>query len=348
MIPKITVLMTVFNGKKYLKECMDSVLSQAFKDFEFLIVDDCSTDDSKELIKSYKDDRIRLIENKENLGQVKSLNIGIEHAMGEYIARMDQDDVMIKNRLKRQLDFLNKNKNISVVGAWGELIDENGVVFKKYICPIKNEEMIGRVLCGWNSLMHMSVIFKKDAVISVGKYNESFSFAEDHDLWVRLLLKGHKLANIPKFLIKCRFHKETSSKKFRGIQIKNARASTLNFIKAINSAYCDSDLDRLVDLLTNAGLMDREYWLDEMNIVHLRETTGLLEILLEKTIKYFRFKKRGIYLMKRVFCNIMLNFAYLSCDRRKKSLPIYLFCLKNFLYLYTRPKLYIYPLKSLL
>jgi len=346
MIPKITVLMTVFNGKRYLRECMDSVLNQTFKDFEFLIVDDCSADDSKGLVKSYKDDRIRLIENKENLGQVKSLNIGIGHARGEYIARIDQDDMMIKNRLKRQLDFLDRRKDVSVVGTWGELIDENGRVFEKYICPIRNEEMIGRVLCGWNSLMHMSVIFKKDAVINAGKYNELFPFAEDYDLWTRLLLKGHKFANIPEFLIKGRFHKETSSKKFHGVQVKNARISTSNFIKTISASFCDSELDRLVSFLINAGSMNGEYWSNEINIVYLREALDLLEILLERTIRYFKFNKREIYFMKRIFCNRMLNSVYAASGSGKaKSLPLYLFCLRNFPYLFTRPKLYLYPIR---
>lgn len=348
MITKITVLMTTFNGNKFLKECMDSVLNQSFEDFEFLIVDDCSADGSKDLIKSYKDGRIRLIENKENLGQVKSLNIGLEYARGEYVARMDQDDIMIKNRLKRQLDFLDRRKDISVVGTWGELIDENGRVFEKYICPVRNAEMIGNILCGWNSLMHMSVIFKKDAVINAGKYNELFPFAEDYDLWTRLLLKGHKLANIPEFLIKCRFHKETSSKNFRGIQIKNSSASTSNFIKAINGTYCNSDLDRLLNFLISAGSMNREYWLDEANIAYLRDTIGLLEILLKNTIKYFKFKKSEIYFMEKVFFNKMLNFAYLSCGGQMRGLPLYLLCLRNYRYLFLRPKLYLYPIKHAL
>ena len=168
MLPKITVLMTVYNGERYLKECMDSVLGQTFRDFEFLIIDDYSTDSSRDLIKSYKDSRIRLIENEKNLNQVRSLNIGLEQARGQYVARMDQDDIMLRDRLERQVNFLDKNTDISVVGTWGEVIDEKGKVFTKACLPLRNEEIVGRVLfCGY-FLMHPSVVFRKDVIMDAG------------------------------------------------------------------------------------------------------------------------------------------------------------------------------------
>src|SRR3989338_5377469 len=168
MVPKVTVLMTVYNGERYLRECMDSVLNQTFKDFEFLIIDDCSADGSKGIVKSYRDDRIQLIENEKNLNQVRSLNIFLEDACGIYVARMDQDDIMASDRLRRQVDFLEKNRDISVVGTWGEVIDENGRVFTRARLPLNNEEMIGNVLfCGY-FLMHPSVAFRKNVIMDAG------------------------------------------------------------------------------------------------------------------------------------------------------------------------------------
>ncbi len=348
-MPKVTVLMTVYNGERHLRECMDSVLSQSFKDFEFLIIDDRSVDASMDIIRSYNDNRIRIIENQRNLGQVRSLNIGLDLARGEYVARMDQDDVMMKNRLKRQSGFLDKRAEVAVVGTWCKTIDEKGRVFDISRFPTVNEEIVGHVLFGGYFLAHPSATFRKDVVIDAGKYNESLSYAEDYDLWTRLLLKKYKLANIPEFLTKFRYHRESSSRRFPETQLKNARTSISNFVKIISGPYDDSDLDRLCDILINAGTVKGEYWLDEANILCMGERIDLLEALLSKTAAYFNFKKREIYSARRVFCKRMLNFAYQASGRaKKKSMPLYLFCLRNYMYLFVSPKLYLYPIKAAL
>lgn len=349
MMPRITVLMTVYNGEAYLKECLSSVLDQTYKGFEFLIINDCSTDSSLDIIKSYKDKRMHVIENHKNIGQVKSLNIGLEHSRGEYIARIDQDDLMMENRLERQLDFLNKRPEVAVVGTWGEVIDEKGFTLGKSRLPVRNEEIVGSVLfCGY-FLMHPSAMFRKDLVVSVGKYNESLSYSEDFDLWTRLLLKGYRLANIPEFLVKFRHHKKSSSKQFAEERLSNARKAVLNFIKHIDGAFSDPDLNDLSDMLVSAGLMKKAYWLNEANIAHIKKTVVLLGILLKKIPRYFNFTKKESYLMKRTFCNRMLNFTYeASGGAKKNSLPLYLFCLRNYPFLYTRPKLYLYPIKIIL
>ena len=347
MLPRVTVLMTVYNGEKYLKECMDSVLNQTFKDFEFLILDDCSTDSSVDIIKSYNDTRIRLIENRENLGQVKSLNIGLDYARGEYVARMDQDDLMLKARLEKQLDFMQRSPDVCVVGTWGKAIDEKGRRFAKYCFPVRYEEIIGSILCGRHFFMHIAALFRKDTVIDAGKYNESFSLAEDYELWTRLLLKKYKLVNIPEYLVKFRYHSENSSRKFPEIQLKSFCTATSNFLKIISGTYCDPSLDRLCNFLVNARLMKKEYWLDEMEPSYLEETIDLLDAVLKRTTSYFNFTKREIFLMKKVFYNTMLNFAYMAADKGK-SLPLYLLCLRNYPYLFTRPKMYLCPIKALI
>lgn len=349
MNPKVTVLMTVYNGERYLKECIDSVLGQTFKDFEFLIIDDCSTDRSKDIVASYRDDRIRFIENEKNLSQVRSLNIGLSHARGAYVARMDQDDVMINVRLGKQVHFLDNRPDVSVVGTWGEAMDEEGKVFKKSRLPIRFEEIIGSILFSGFILMHPSVTFRKDAVIEAGRFNESFSFSEDFELWTRLLLRRHRIANIPESLIRYRCHRESSSRQFPETQLNNARIAVSNFINVITDYKYSSESDSLSNFLVNAGMMNKAFWSGTINTDELRKITHLLGFVLERVKAYFGLRRREAYLMKKIFCSRMLNFAYQASGKdRKKSMPVYLFCLKNHRFLFTRPKLYLYPIRSLL
>ncbi|SVC41049.1 uncharacterized protein METZ01_LOCUS293903, partial [marine metagenome] len=111
-LPLITVLMPVYNGAKYLNEAIDSILNQTFQNFEFIIIDDGSTDDSVKIIKSYDDNRIRLVENRNNLGQSETLNKGLSLTRGKYIARMDQDDISMPERLKKQFEFMENNSDV--------------------------------------------------------------------------------------------------------------------------------------------------------------------------------------------------------------------------------------------
>ena len=146
--PRITVLMSVYNGEKYLKEAIDSVLSQTFKDFEVLIINDGSIDKTSKILKTYKDPRIRIINNKKNIGLTKSLNKGLKLARGEYIARMDDDDVSKPNRLEKQFEFMEKNSKYAVVGSFIEIIDSKGNLSNKVERPIKPKDIGERLLKG--------------------------------------------------------------------------------------------------------------------------------------------------------------------------------------------------------
>ncbi|HKQ33129.1 MAG TPA: glycosyltransferase family A protein, partial [Thermodesulfobacteriota bacterium] len=118
MTPKVTVLMTVYNGEKFLNEAIDGILNQTFRDFEFLIINDGSTDGSREIIKSYKDPRINLVDNESNIGLTASLNRGLSLAGGEYIARQDADDISLPERLEKQISILERNPDIALLGSW--------------------------------------------------------------------------------------------------------------------------------------------------------------------------------------------------------------------------------------
>ena len=158
--PIITVLMTVYNGESYLTEAIESILYQSYADFEFLIIDDASTDSSNKIILSYKDDKIRYVRNDYNIGQTASLNYGLNIANGKYIARMDQDDLSHRDRLFIQHNYMEQNPNISVVGSWAELINENGDYIGTTIHPTEYSDIKESIACGC-PISHSSAFFRK-------------------------------------------------------------------------------------------------------------------------------------------------------------------------------------------
>src|SRR6185295_3491651 len=125
--PQVSVLMSVYNGEKYLKEAMESILNQSFPDFEFLIFNDSSTDSGREIILSFNDPRIVLVDNEKNIGLTKSLNKGLSLAKGKYIARMDADDISDAGRLNEQVNYMEKNSDVAVCGSWVQFLNESEV-----------------------------------------------------------------------------------------------------------------------------------------------------------------------------------------------------------------------------
>ena len=159
--PLVSVVMPVYNGERFLKDAIESILNQTYKNFEFIIVDDGSTDDSLKIIKEYqkKDKRIRLIENKKNLGQAKSLNKGLSLAKGKYYAKMDSDDIACKKRIEKEVDFLERNNDYVIVGSNLEIIDENNNTIGYRFYPQKNKE-IRKLIIIKSPFAHPSVMIK--------------------------------------------------------------------------------------------------------------------------------------------------------------------------------------------
>lgn len=207
MNPKISVVMSVYNGARYLKEAVDSILNQTFTDFEFLIVDDCSNDNSPQILKEYseKDNRIKIITNEFNLGLTKNLNKMIGQAKGEYIARFDCDDVSLPLRFERQVKFLDQNTKVAFISSWSNLMDDNGKIFKTVKYPTDNLEL-KKILIKYNPFFHPAVMMRKSALDDVGYYDESWRFAQDYELWLRIARK-YQIANIPEILLN---YRETS------------------------------------------------------------------------------------------------------------------------------------------
>lgn len=208
-----------------MKKALRSVLSQTFSDFEFLILDDCSTDNTWDILTSFQDPRIRLIKNNVNMGLTKALNKGLGLAKGEYVARMDADDISLSERLQRQEAFLDKNQNIAMVGCWVEVIDEKGQKTKRVNFPIVPYLLRWRLLFT-NTFAHSAVMFRKDAALGVGGYSEKMRYAQDYDLWSRISMHWD-VANIPAVLVEWRFREEGIS----AVQAKKQEEAAIEIAK---------------------------------------------------------------------------------------------------------------------
>ncbi len=212
--PKVTVLMPVYNGETYLAEAIESILNQTFADFEFLIIDDGSTDTTWDILDNFNDTRITLVKNNQNMGITKTLNKGLQLARGNYVARMDANDICFPERLQRQKAFLDENLNFAMVGSWIEVIDEIGGKIKKINFPIVSYLLRWRLLYT-NTFAHSAVMFRKNAVLGISGYLDNYKHAEDYDLWSRLSIHW-EVANIPAVLVSWRFCEES-------ISVKNAK-----------------------------------------------------------------------------------------------------------------------------
>lgn len=207
---KASVIMSIFNGEKYLSESINSVLNQSFPDFEFIVIDDGSTDQSVDIIKKFKDPRIRLFSNKKNYGLPYSLNLGVKQAKGQYLLRMDQDDISFPERFKTQIEYMETHKDIDICGT-AFYSEVNG---KKSISrPITNPEEIKAALLFRNVTAHSSVIMRKSSLDKYKfRYNPSVKNAEDYELWTRCCWKLN-ISNIKKPLIYYRKHPDQMTKK---------------------------------------------------------------------------------------------------------------------------------------
>lgn len=184
--PLVSVVLAVYNGEVYLKDTIESVLNQSFKDFEFIIVNDCSTDTSESIILSYDDPRIVYLKNSRNLKLVDSLNRGISASRSDFIARIDADDIMSYDRLKIQYEFLNDHKNIGLLGSNVKIIDEHNNFISQWSFPNSNIEL-KKLLLKRNPFLHPAIMFKKDLLIEDSHfYDSKYPSCEDYELFIRL------------------------------------------------------------------------------------------------------------------------------------------------------------------
>ena len=213
--PALSVAMSVYNADAYLALAIESILAQSMPDFEFLILNDGSSDRSKEIIDAYaaRDARIRAI-HRENKGLIISLNQLVAEAKAPLIARMDADDIVLPERFAKQMAFLNANPDYGVVGSWSQDIDENGDPWCTFghDHPVTHDEFLHNVVHGGPLLCHPVVMYRRDLVMGLGGYHAAFRHCEDLDLWLRLA-SITKIANIPERLIRYRHYAGQVSKR---------------------------------------------------------------------------------------------------------------------------------------
>ena len=199
--------MPIFNGERFVREAVESILDQTFTDFEFLIIDDGSTDGSVEIIAAYDDPRIRLVANSKNLGVTASLNRGIDLAAGEYIARMDCDDISLPSRLAEEVAYLDQNPGCAMVAVMVVMTDEDGNERGEWLDDRKTSShaAIYRFLPRANCIAHPGIMIRK-SILSHYRYNDLQRVAQDYDLWLRMCADGLVIAKLAKPLLRYRIH----------------------------------------------------------------------------------------------------------------------------------------------
>ena len=249
-MPLISIIMPVYNGEKFLAEAIESILEQTFKDFELIIINDGSTDNSKNIIKNYVDQRILYLEQK-NKGLSKALNFGFKHSKGELIARMDQDDISVRIRLMKQFLFLKNNPNISVVSSACEYIDSNGRYLGRSF-PITSSYLIKKKLLKSGCVIsHPAVMMRRKDFINVGCYSEIVGDKfTDYHLWIKFVKRGYKIKNLSEALIRYRLINTSMSSEFS--LNKNAQeqvVTTLNMSNPTKNNFLE--LKKITNLSLN-------------------------------------------------------------------------------------------------
>jgi len=196
--------MAVYNGEEFLREAVESVIKQSFTDFEFIIINDGSTDKTKNILDNYQDRRLVVVHWGKNRGIAKARNRGLEVSRGKYIAVMDSDDISRPNRLETQVNFLDTHPEIGVVGSSFYRINEKGEVLGKDSCLVRSDE-IKTALPKENQFCHGSTMIRKECFEKAGKYREEFKYSIDYDLWLRMS-EHFNMTNIEEPLYMWRIH----------------------------------------------------------------------------------------------------------------------------------------------
>lgn len=234
-LPLISVVMPVFNGEKYIQSAIDSILIQTFSNFEFIIIDDASVDNTANLIHLYTDSRVILLQNERNIGNYPSRNRGMNIARGRYICVMDADDIAFPERLEKQFNYLETHPDLLAVGS-------DFVFFPDYhrAGVLINYETLLIAFLNNNRVLHPSLMIRSETMIKLGGYNEKYVYSSDYDLLCKILLKG-KVENMPDVLMMYRWHKSQISQLHKIEQAKYAYAVRCQYHKAFINCYKTSE-----------------------------------------------------------------------------------------------------------
>ena len=251
----ITVLMPVYNGEKFLREAIESILNQSYEDFEFLIINDASTDRSKDIIGSYDDPRIRLINNEKNIGLTASLNKGLKLARGTYVARMDADDISLPQRLEKQLTHITEHENTGMVSSWYDIINHRGDVISTHRPDFEYED-IYYTLTFYNCLGHSTAFYDRELVQKLGGYPE-YRRAQDYALWFKLS-RASRVEVIKEVLVRWRKQGTSISQRFREEQDLFAYKTSSENITTLLSRPVDEECLKALWNYENLAQMSME------------------------------------------------------------------------------------------
>lgn len=243
MTPLVSILMPVYKTATYLQEAIDSILSQSFSDFELIVLNDCSPDNAEDILDIYDDPRIVRYRGAENQGLSNVLNIGLDMAKGEYIARMDSDDISLPNRLKTQVDYLESHPDIDLCSCGMQLFGAKDETWIRESDP----EKVKITALFFSPILHASSVWRKDSFERNDlRFRQEMVPAEDYDMWTRALVKGLKLINLPTVLYKYRIHPtqatlqtEKTTAKCREIQLEYLKATVPSLSEEMREAFPD-------------------------------------------------------------------------------------------------------------
>lgn len=262
--PKVSIILPVYNGEKYLGESMESILAQTYNNFELLIINDGSKDGSLSIIKKYKDKRIKVYTQK-NQGLAATLNRGIKLAKGEYLARQDQDDLSLPSRLDKQVNYLNNNPRCGLVGTWSEIINENGTTTGYYHRHPAENDILKIELLFDNPFVHSSVMLRKDVFKKVNGYatNNNWQPPEDYELWSRIA-RYYNIGNIPVVLHK--YREVPGSMSRVGFKKNVIKISARNIGWILKQRFMDPNVFNIAVLKRGEmNLLKKEYNLFKLN-----------------------------------------------------------------------------------
>jgi glycosyltransferase involved in cell wall biosynthesis len=253
---RVSVILPVFNAEKYVSEAVNSILNQTYTDFELVAIDDGSTDNSLNILKSFDDPRVIIIQNDGNLGLIKTLNKGIELAKGEYLARMDADDISMPKRFEKQVKLLDGNPDIGVCSTWIDFFGDDNETIR---FPVDHKEIFFRFLLGVQ-VGHANSVIRRDLLKNLNiRYDSNFLHSEDTNLWVSLL-PYTRFTNIPEVLYRYRKYKEQVTQVYtKEVNDSFHRAINIHFrnILKLFSISCDDTFELFPTTKTDKTYLDR-------------------------------------------------------------------------------------------
>lgn len=286
MEPLVSVIMAAYNSEKYISESIESILNQTYKNIEFIIVNDGSSDKSLEIIKNYayKDNRIKVIDNKKNMGLVYCLNKGIKESTGKYIARMDSDDISVYDRIQRQVKYMEENSNLTMSGGSAFVFRGKNKRIHKLLNVPTGIDKVKSKLFFENCFIHPTVIIKRDDLVRHNLSYDNIKGAEDIDLWLRMLNLNLKFDNINQPLLYYRLSSTSiTSKENKNIEnryevFKQYRGRLFDILDIEKS---EENFRILFEIVLDTYIKDKKFSIHEKN--------NFLKMILLKNnkLKYF-------------------------------------------------------------